>query len=158
MPWRRIGGEIIASYIINLGPELRWVVSFTPRLLYPRKKKLYPLDSRLGGIFSDRQWSLDHRLKDGIQFWYCPREIEKNTKTQSGNGLPPLFEVSSQIQTTCQFAVPQYLYGRHVGKPHYENASLTFVDYVCIRLICYSYLYVWRHSSISYAFHGVVLS
>jgi hypothetical protein len=40
----------IAPRIIDLGTGWRWVVSFTPRLLYPKGNSLlYTLDRRLGG-------------------------------------------------------------------------------------------------------------
>jgi hypothetical protein len=40
----------IAPRIIDIGSRWRWVVSFTPRPLYPQgKSPLYPLDRRLGG-------------------------------------------------------------------------------------------------------------
>jgi hypothetical protein len=39
-----------APCILNLGTRWRWMVSFTPRPLYPREKSpWYPLDRRLGG-------------------------------------------------------------------------------------------------------------
>jgi hypothetical protein len=40
----------IDPYFLNLGTSWRWVVSFTPRPLYPRgKSHRSPLDSTLGG-------------------------------------------------------------------------------------------------------------
>jgi hypothetical protein len=43
-----IGG--IVPRILDLGTRWRWVVSFTPRPLYPHgKSPWYPLDRRLGG-------------------------------------------------------------------------------------------------------------
>jgi len=40
----------IEPRILNVGPSWRWVVSFTPRPLYPRGKNTgYPLNGRLGG-------------------------------------------------------------------------------------------------------------
>jgi hypothetical protein len=45
--WRSGG---IAPRILDLGTRWRWVVSFTPRPLYPQgKSPCYPLDRRLGG-------------------------------------------------------------------------------------------------------------
>jgi hypothetical protein len=44
------GSERMDPYILDLGTSLRWVVSITPRPLYPRgKRSLYPFDRRLGG-------------------------------------------------------------------------------------------------------------
>jgi hypothetical protein len=44
------GSGHIAPYIFDLDTRWRWVVSFTPRLLYPQGKNPWcPLDSRLGG-------------------------------------------------------------------------------------------------------------
>jgi hypothetical protein len=44
------GSGGVAPRILDLGTRLRWVVNFTPRLLYPQgKSPRYPLDRRLGG-------------------------------------------------------------------------------------------------------------
>jgi hypothetical protein len=43
------GSENIAPRILDLGIRWRWVVSFTPRPLYPQRKRWYPLDRRLSG-------------------------------------------------------------------------------------------------------------
>jgi hypothetical protein len=44
------GNGGIAPLILDLGDRLRWVVSFTPRPLYPQgKSPWYPLDRRLDG-------------------------------------------------------------------------------------------------------------
>jgi hypothetical protein len=44
------GNGGIAPRIIDLGTRWRWVVSFTPRPLYPQgKNPWYPLNRRLGG-------------------------------------------------------------------------------------------------------------
>jgi hypothetical protein len=44
------GGVDINPHFLDLGTSWRWVVSFTPRPLYPRgKSPRYPLDRRLGG-------------------------------------------------------------------------------------------------------------
>jgi hypothetical protein len=44
------GSGSIAPRILDLGPRWRWVVSFTPRHLYPQgKSPCYPLDRSLGG-------------------------------------------------------------------------------------------------------------
>jgi hypothetical protein len=47
------GSGTVAPRILDLGSRWRWVVSFTPRLLYPQgKRPWYPLDRRLGGAQS----------------------------------------------------------------------------------------------------------
>jgi hypothetical protein len=50
-PWRRIGAvEVYLHSFFDLGTRWRWVVSFTPRPLYPQgKSPWYPLDRRLRG-------------------------------------------------------------------------------------------------------------
>jgi hypothetical protein len=43
-------GDVIDPHFLDLGTSLRWVVSFMPRSLYPRKKNpRYPFDRRLDG-------------------------------------------------------------------------------------------------------------
>jgi hypothetical protein len=50
MPWRRIGEWMYKPIFLDLGTSWRWVVSFTPRQLYPRRRRpRYPLNRRLGG-------------------------------------------------------------------------------------------------------------
>jgi hypothetical protein len=45
-----LGSRGIAPRILDLCTRWRWVVSFTPRPLYPQgKSPWYPLDKRLGG-------------------------------------------------------------------------------------------------------------
>jgi hypothetical protein len=45
-----MGSGCIDVYFLGLVTSWRWVVSFTPRPLYPRgRSPLYPLDRRLGG-------------------------------------------------------------------------------------------------------------
>jgi hypothetical protein len=47
------GSGGIYPHILDLGARCRWVVSFTPRPLYPQgKSPWYPLDRRLGGAQS----------------------------------------------------------------------------------------------------------
>jgi hypothetical protein len=47
-PWRRVREWRYCSNILDLGSGWRWVVSFTPQLLYFRWNRLrYPLDRRL---------------------------------------------------------------------------------------------------------------
>jgi hypothetical protein len=46
----RVGSGYIDPHFLDLGTSWRWVVSFTPRPLYPRGKgPRYPLDRRLSG-------------------------------------------------------------------------------------------------------------
>jgi hypothetical protein len=48
-----LGSTDIASRNLDVGTRLRWVVSFTPRPLYPQgKSPLYLVDMRLGGPHS----------------------------------------------------------------------------------------------------------
>jgi hypothetical protein len=48
-----LGSGGIAPRILDLSTRWRWVVSFTPRPLYPQgKSPWYPLDRRLGGLQS----------------------------------------------------------------------------------------------------------
>jgi hypothetical protein len=47
---RNIGERMYNSHFLELGTSWRWVVSFTPRPLYPRRKSpRHPLDRRFGG-------------------------------------------------------------------------------------------------------------
>jgi hypothetical protein len=49
-PWRHVESGGAALLILNLSIRWRWVVSFTPWLLYPQgKSPCYPLNRRLGG-------------------------------------------------------------------------------------------------------------
>jgi hypothetical protein len=49
-PWRLWWSGGIAPRILKLGTLWRWMVSFTPRPLYPQRNcTWYPLDRRLGG-------------------------------------------------------------------------------------------------------------
>jgi hypothetical protein len=51
------GSGGISPRIFDLGTRWRWLVSFTPRPLYPwGKSLLYPLDRRLGGLQSQWWW------------------------------------------------------------------------------------------------------
>jgi hypothetical protein len=51
------GSGGIAPRILNLGTRWRWVVSFTPKPLYPQgKRPCYPLDRRLGVPVWARWW------------------------------------------------------------------------------------------------------
>jgi len=48
-----LGSGGIAPLILDLGTRWRWVVSFTPRPLYPQEKSpWYPLDRSLCGLQS----------------------------------------------------------------------------------------------------------
>jgi len=59
----------IAPHILNLGSRWRWVVSFTPRPLYSRRKSsCHSLDRRLGGPQSRSGGEGDEK-----KFRHCPR-------------------------------------------------------------------------------------
>jgi hypothetical protein len=48
-----VGSRRIATHILNLGAGRRWVVTFTPRSLFPRgKNPRYPLYTMLSGLQS----------------------------------------------------------------------------------------------------------
>jgi hypothetical protein len=50
MPRRRVGKWRYSCNFLDIGTRWRWVLSFTPLLLYPRgRSPRYPLDRRLGG-------------------------------------------------------------------------------------------------------------
>jgi hypothetical protein len=52
-PWRRMGSGCIDPHFLDLGTSWRWVVSFTPRVLYPRgRRSRYPLDRRVDGLWA----------------------------------------------------------------------------------------------------------
>jgi hypothetical protein len=82
----------IAPSILDLGTRWRWVVSFTPRPLYPREKSLrYQLDKRLCGLqsLSERGeeekipspcWDSNHRSSSPI-FWKSWSTITRGSST-----------------------------------------------------------------------------
>jgi hypothetical protein len=50
MPWRHMGKWRYSSIFLDLSTRLRWVVSFTPLTLYPRRKSpQLPSNRRQGG-------------------------------------------------------------------------------------------------------------
>jgi hypothetical protein len=78
-----LGSGGIAPRILDLGTRWRWVVSFTPRPLYPRgNSPAYPLDRRLGGPQSR-----------------CGRGEEKNSQPLLGLE-PPIIQLVAQSYTT----------------------------------------------------------
>jgi hypothetical protein len=64
MPWRCMGSGCIDPHFPDLGTSWRWVVSFTPRPLYP----LYPLDRRLGGPQNQSGWHGEEKISI---FWWA---------------------------------------------------------------------------------------
>jgi hypothetical protein len=46
--WRHRGRKGVTPRILNMEIIRRWVVSFTPRPLYPCRETQYPLDMKLG--------------------------------------------------------------------------------------------------------------
>jgi hypothetical protein len=78
------GNGGIVPRILDLSTRLRWMVSFTPRPLYPNEKKIwYPLDRRLGGLQS--------RSGGGGK--------EKNSQPLPGLELPIIQPVSQSYTT-----------------------------------------------------------
>jgi hypothetical protein len=64
-PWRRMGCGCIEPHFLDLGTSWRWVISFTPRPLYPRRKSpWYPLDRRLDGPQSRSGWHGQENILD----------------------------------------------------------------------------------------------
>jgi hypothetical protein len=57
--------EEVGVQLFNLGTSLRWVVSFTPRLLYPPPVKSpgNPLDRSLGGTQNQSERGSEERKK-----------------------------------------------------------------------------------------------
>jgi hypothetical protein len=71
-PWRRMGSGRIDPRFLDLGTSWRWVVSFTPRPLYPRgKSPRYPFERRLGGPQSQPGWRDEEKILDptGLELW-----------------------------------------------------------------------------------------
>jgi hypothetical protein len=62
MPWRRVGNGCIDPHFLDLGTSWRWVVSFTPRPLYPLERASGThciggwVDPR-GGLDSMEKWN-----------------------------------------------------------------------------------------------------
>jgi hypothetical protein len=74
MPWRRIAGVVV---------RWRWVVSLTPRPLYPRgKNTLYPLDRRLGGPHSRSRSGSERKIPSPC------RELNPNRSARSPVAMP----------------------------------------------------------------------
>jgi hypothetical protein len=78
------GSGCIDPYYLDLGTSWRWVVSFTPQLLYHQKKSpWYPLDRRLGGPQDDveyikfltlsslKLWPLGRPTHSQSLYWLC---------------------------------------------------------------------------------------
>jgi hypothetical protein len=55
----------IDANFIGVNASCRWVISFTPRPLYPR----YPLDRRLGGPQSRFGWRSERKILDSTGTW-----------------------------------------------------------------------------------------
>jgi hypothetical protein len=81
-----LGSGGITPRILDLGTRWRWVVSFTPRLLYPQgKSPWYPLGRRLGG--AQNRWrekfpapagnrSSDHPARSpALYHWAIPAPV-----------------------------------------------------------------------------------
>jgi hypothetical protein len=63
-----LGSGGITAHILDLGTRWRWVVSFTPRTLYPQgKSSWYPLDRRLGGPQSRSGEERDSQPLPGLE-------------------------------------------------------------------------------------------
>jgi hypothetical protein len=90
-PWRRMGSGLIDPHFLDLGTSCRWVVSFTPRPLYPQEKSpRYLLDRRLRGPQSRSGQRGENKILDPT-----------GTRTPT----PPL---SSQSLYRLHYPVPLY--------------------------------------------------
>jgi len=72
------GSGGIAPRILHLGTRWRWVVSFTPRPLYPHgKRSWYTLDRRLGGPESRSGHGVEEKNSQGM---LCECSIQESQK------------------------------------------------------------------------------
>jgi hypothetical protein len=128
------GSGGIAPRILNQGTRWRWVVSFTPRPLYPQgKNPWYPLDRRVGGPQS--------RSERGGE--------DKNSKPLQGLE-PPIFQPIAQRYTTELSRLPLYLWFSHIFHSIFElrywyctvlllpHHNTEFHVYYCTK-------YIWIH-------------
>jgi hypothetical protein len=92
MPWRRMGRGCIDPRILGLGNSWRWVVSFTPRPLYPRgKNPRYPVKRKLGVPQSRSE-----------------RCREEENLALAGNWTRAVQPLTS-LYTDCPIPAPQYV-------------------------------------------------
>jgi hypothetical protein len=131
-PRRRIGSGGVAPHILNLGTRWRWVVSFTPRLLYPQRKSPWcPLDkfhnsvqNLLSSLYCLKIW----RLKCIKTGWSPVQEILQNAQNRfisfrsqflNRKRTEDLIEFIKTVQNynfTCCFVLVWNMFPRTTGK------------------------------------------
>jgi hypothetical protein len=101
------------SAILHLGTRWRWVIRFTPRPFYPRRKSpRYPLDGRLGGPHS--KFGLCGAEKISC---YC-------RKSNPGPALRSPFLYRVRVRVTLRLAV--YRQSVHLGHKPLEDHDQHF--------------------------------
>jgi hypothetical protein len=103
------GSRGITLRILDLGTRWRWVVSFTPRSLYPQGKSLwYPLDRSLGGPQSRSGRGGEEKNSQpppGIE----PQNFERPTRS------PALYHTDWAIQALLVAAMPAEMRACAIG-------------------------------------------
>jgi hypothetical protein len=100
-----MGSGCIDSHFLDLGTSWRWVVSFTPLLLYPQgKSPRYPLDRSLG-------WPQSQSGRRGEEKILDPTWTRTLTSRSSS-----VFIVVSGVESTA-FCVEWIVLGQHRGLP-----------------------------------------
>jgi hypothetical protein len=121
------GNGCIAPCILDLGTRWRWVVSFTPRPLYPKKKSpWYPLDRRLGGPQS--------RSGRGGE--------EKNSQTPPGIE-PPNSDRSARSQARYRLSYHGIFELGNSPPPQYTSHSLPLTRSTEMGMFSDSFLTYW---------------
>jgi hypothetical protein len=136
------GSGGITPRILDLGTRWRWVVSFTPRPLYPQgKNPWYPLDRRLGGPRSQSgRASAVHKLTlECTQYIWnyesgdtqpCPSSCDASGRIRTwlhwllamathGIKLPVIFMWRISLVTSCRYVVK--LHHSNVARQHFDH-------------------------------------
>jgi hypothetical protein len=111
-----MGNGGITTCIFNLGTRWRWVVSFTPRPLYPRgMRHRYPLDRGLGGS-QTQSWHGSEEKKNS-----CPYQ-ESKTGRSARSLVTILTELSRPRSKMC---ISLYHHHHHHHHHHDERWGLS---------------------------------
>jgi hypothetical protein len=129
----------IDPHFLDLGTSWRWVVSFTPRPLYPRGKSLrYPLDWRLG-----RNYCIAHLSYKNISKLDTPCQCTTHKAVKPFYKMTGRFKSQQPRQYERKFQVNWLLghpaLGKHVCHP--EDWNSMFLRNVGKRLADYTALY-----------------